>query len=300
VAREPIVALHGGAGNVTRARIGGARAEIGLGAIRDGLRVAGEILDDGGSALQAVVAAVAVLEDCEELNAGRGAALTDAGTVELSAAVADGRARGFGAVAGVTRPRHPVELARRVMEDGRHVLIFGPAADELAAAWGLQLDDPEYFVTERRRLAVEAAESARGTVGAVALDRDGHLAAATSTGGVTGQRPGRVGDSPIPGAGTWADDTTCAVSATGDGELFLRVAFAHEVHARVRYQAEALEDACVHALGEVSALGGTGGCVAVDAAGNVALPFTTPAMFRGWCRPGEEAHIALDATTPTA
>ena len=186
------------------------------------------------------------------------------------------------------------------MEDGRHVLMFGPAADEAAATWGLALEVPEYFVTERRRRAVDAAESMGGTVGAVALDRDGHLAAATSTGGITGQRPGRVGDSPIPGAGTWADDTTCAVSGTGDGELFLRVAFAHEVHARMRYQAEALEDACAHALGEVSALGGTGGCVAVDGAGNVALPCTTPAMFRGWGRPGEEPHTALDAATPTA
>jgi L-asparaginase / beta-aspartyl-peptidase len=300
VAREPIVAVHGGAGNVTRARIGDERAEVGLDAIRDSLRVASEILGRGGSAVDAVVAAVEVLEDCEELNAGRGAALTEAGSVELSAAVADGRTRGFGAVAGVTRPRHPVDLARRVMEDGRHVLMFGPAADELAATWGLQLEEPAFFVTERRRRVGDAAESAGGTVGAVALDRDGHLAAATSTGGVAGQRPGRVGDSPIPGAGTWADDMTCAVSATGDGELFLRVAFAHEVHARMQYQRDTLEDGCAHALGEVSALGGTGGCVAVDSRGNVALPCTTEAMFRGWIRPGDEPHTGLDAAIPTA
>ena len=294
MAGRAIVAVHGGAGNTPRSAIGDARADAGLEAVEESLRVASKILGEG-SALDAVVAAVRVLEDCEELNAGRGAALTEDGTVELSAAVADGSTRGFGAVAGVTRPRNPVELARLILEERRHVLVIGEAADELAERWGLEIVDSSYFVTERQRRAVEPS----GTVGAVALDDRGHLAAATSTGGVRGQRRGRVGDSPIPGAGTWADDSTSAVSATGDGEFFLRTAFAHDVHARMRYQGVPLEDACTHALAEVAALGGKGGCVAVDSAGNLALPFTSAAMFRGWCRPGETPRTGLDAATPT-
>ena len=288
-----ILVVHGGAGSGTRARIGAVRADAGLAAVAAGLREGSAVLSDGGSALDAVVAAVAVLEDAEELNAGRGAALTDTGTAELSAAVADGATRRFGGVAVLRSPRHPVELARRVLEEGRHVLMAGPSADELAAGWRLPLEDPAFFVTERQRRATEDAAS-EGTVGAVALDDAGHLAAATSTGGITGQRPGRVGDSPIPGAGTWADDRTCAVSATGDGELFLRTAYAHQVHARILFGGQDLRSACAAALKDVASLSGTGGCVAVDRAGAAAMPFTTSAMFRGWIRPGGEPSIGLE------
>ena len=145
-----------------------------------------------------------------------------------------------------------------------------------------------------------AVHPTTGTINCVALNEKGEMSGVTTTSGLSWKIPGRVGDSPIPGAGTWADDMTCAVSATGDGELFLRVAFAHEVHARMRYQRDTLEDGCAYALGEVSALGGTGGCVAVDSRGNVALPCTTEAMFRGWNRPGDEPHTGLDAARPTA
>lgn len=290
-AGRPIIAVHGGAGaHFTDADDPVARG--GVAALRMALARASAILEDGGDALDAVVAAVSVLEDAEELNAGRGAALTAAGTAECDAAVAEGRRRGVGAVALTTRVRHPIALARRVLEEGRHVLVAGPAADALAGEFGLELVSPEYFVTERRTAALQApagaAAEAQGTVGAVALDAAGHLAAATSTGGMSGQRPGRIGDSPIAGAGTFADDATCAVSATGDGEAFLRACFAHDVHARIRYMGASLGGACDAALAEVLRLGGRGGCIAVHRSGHVVMPFTTAAMFRGWAVPGAE------------
>ena len=286
-----MIVVHGGAGASTRERIGDARADAGLATVDEALRRGAEVLTRGGHALDAVVAAVTVLEDGEELNAGRGASLNEAGVAELSAAVADGRDRRAGAVAGATVARNPVELAHRVLLDGRHVLMVGEGADALARQWGVSLEDPSYFVTERSR---DALARSSDTVGAVALDRDGHLAAATSTGGITGQRVGRVGDAPLVGAGTWADDRTCAVSATGYGEFFIRAAFAHQVHARLLYAGEELAAACEAALQDVLALGGTGGCVAVDRAGNIAMPFTSAAMFRGWCAPGGEPVTALD------
>lgn len=287
-AGRPIIAVHGGAGaRFTDADDPVARG--GVAALRVALARASAILQDGGDALDAVVAAVAVLEDAEELNAGRGAALTAAGTAECDAAVAEGRRRGVGAVALTTRVRHPIALARRVLEEGRHVLVAGPGADALAGELGLELVSPEYFVTERRMAALgSAAAEAQGTVGAVACDAAGHLAAATSTGGISGQRPGRIGDSPIAGAGTFADDTTCAVSATGDGEAFLRACFAYDVHARIRYMGASLAGACDAALAEVLRLGGRGGCIAVHRSGHVVMPFTTAAMFRGWAVPGGE------------
>src|SRR5437764_4942835 len=276
-----VLAIHGGAGPAPDAADGGAsgwpRQASGLAeALRAGLAV----LAAGGDALDAVVTAVSLLEDDEEWNAGRGSALTAAGTVEMDAAVADGRGRRLGAVAAVTGVRHPVQAARAVMDDGRHVLLAGPGAEAFARDAGLAFELEEWFVTDRRRrdLALRATSGAGAggsTVGAVARDAGGHLAAATSTGGRTGQLPGRIGDSPVPGAGTWADDGTCAVSATGVGEPLLRVAFAHEVDARVRLEGVDLDTACREALAAVSAAGGDGGCIAVAGVGPPVLPFTT-------------------------
>lgn len=249
------------------------------------LRAGREILSGGGSALDAVVAAVCILEDHPEFNAGRGASLTADGTVEMDAAVADGAARRTGAVAAIRYVRHPVAAARAVLDDGRHVLLAGAAAGEFARRAGLRLEPEVWFVTERRQRELAAAEASSdggGTVGAVARDHSGHLAAATSTGGRSGQAPGRVGDSPVIGAGTWADDATCAVSATGHGESFLRAAFAHEVDALVRLTGCTLEAACQQALEVVAGLGGRGGCIALDRRGRLAMPFTTEAMDRGW------------------
>ena len=298
----PVLAIHGGAGPAPDDdddEVGGvarwARQAAGLtAALRAGLAV----LSGGGPALDAVAAAVTVLEDDEQWNAGRGAALTAAGTVEMDAGVADGRARRFGGVAAVTGVRHPVLAARAVMDSGRHVLLAGPGAETFARDAGLAFEPREWFVTDRRRreLARRAAPPTGGgsggsTVGAVARDVDGHLAAATSTGGRSGQLPGRIGDSPVPGAGTWADDATGAVSATGVGEAFLRVAFAHEVDARLRLRGGDLHTACFEALASVTAAGGDGGCIAVSGQGPPVLVFTTALMHRGWAEVGGGLHV---------
>jgi isoaspartyl peptidase/L-asparaginase-like protein (Ntn-hydrolase superfamily) len=273
-----------------------ARQAAGLAAaLRAGLAV----LAGGGPALEAVLAAVTVLEDDEEWNAGRGSALTAAGTVEMDAAVADGRAGRLGGVAAVTGVRHPVLAARAVMDDGRHVLLAGPGAEAFAREAGLAFEPPEWFITDRRRRALARRPGTDrmrtiggSTVGAVARDASGHLAAATSTGGRTGQLPGRVGDSPVPGAGTWADDSTCAVSATGVGEAFLRAAFAHEVDARLRLEGADLDAACREALAAVTAAGGDGGCIAVSPEGSPVMPFTTALMHRGWVEVGGALWVA--------
>jgi beta-aspartyl-peptidase (threonine type) len=196
-----------------------------------------------------------------------------------------------GAVASITRVRHPVVLARILMEETPHVLLAGPGAERLAEANGLELCEPEWFVTERQR---ERWMAAKGTVGAVALDADGHLAAATSTGGVRGQLPGRVGDSPQIGAGTYADDATCAVSATGDGELIVRALVAAEVASLMRHTGTPLEEACARTLRErVGPLGGDAGLIAVDTEGNVAMPANTTVMHRGVARNGEVTQTAV-------
>ena len=291
-----VLAIHGGAGPAPPDEAHGGAARwpgqaAGLGAaLRAGLRV----LADGGPALEAVIAAVMVLEDDEHWNAGRGSALTAAGTVEMDAAVADGRDGRIGGVACVTRIRHPVLAARAVMDDGRHVLLSGPGAEAFAREAGLALEQPEWFIIERRRQALEKwlAAAGGGTVGAVARDRDGHLSAATSTGGRNGQLPGRIGDTPIPGAGTWADDSGCAVSATGIGEAFLRAAFAHEVDARLRLEGVGLATACQEALAAVTEAGGNGGCIAVTADGPPVMPFTTELMHRGWAEVGGPLWVA--------
>jgi isoaspartyl peptidase/L-asparaginase-like protein (Ntn-hydrolase superfamily) len=235
-----------------------------------------------------VVDAVKVLEDAPMFNAGRGSVPSVDGTVEADAAVADGHRRRAGGVAACRGVRNPVEAARAVMERTAHVLIVGDAVAELAQRCRLDLAPDEWFVVgDAERGGLLAGE----TVGAVARDADGHLAAATSTGGRRGQLRGRVGDSPLVGAGIWADDTTCAVSATGHGEVFVLAAFAHEVDARMRLSGLDLATACDRALDAVSQLGSRGGCIAVDASGNVSLPFTTAAMFRGWTNASGEVTI---------
>lgn len=277
-----VAAVHGGAADYTRAAIGEARIAAGLDAMQSALLAARRVLADGGAALDAVIAAVRVLEDAEALNAGRGAALTTAGEAELDAAVCDGRTRAVGAVAAVRTVRHPVDAARAVLDDGRHVLLVGDGAERLAHDRGVERVDPSWFVTDAQREALARPPVDRGTVGVVALDMDGHLAAATSTGGISGQAPGRVGDSPVLGAGTWADDRTLAVSATGDGEAFIRAVFAHHAHLSMLWEGVGVAQACASAFDEVGRLGGVGGCIAVTAAGEVVMPFTTRAMFRGW------------------
>ena len=254
------------------------------------------MLGSGSSALEAVVAATASLEDCPVFNAGRGSVLNALGEVELDAAVMEGASRRAGAVAGLRRIRNPVAAATAVLRDGRHVLLAGPGAEHFAFASGIEPVAEESLVTDSRRAQWRRAKtpgSSGGTVGAVARDTAGHLAAATSTGGILAKRPGRVSDSALVGCGTWADDATCAISATGDGELFIRSAFASRVDALLRHTSATLEGACVQALAEVASLGGSGGCIAIDGHGEVAMPFDTPGMPRGVLREGEPPRLAL-------
>ena len=294
---RPTLALHGGAGAFSSTRIPAARLQEMRSDLGAALDAGMAILERGGPALDAVVAAVAVLEDSRVFNAARGAVLRRDGSVRLDASVMCGATQRAGAVSLVRQVQNPVQLARAVLEREQEVLLCGEDADELAAELGLPLQPPAYFITDyrarqlarlRKRAAAAASDASRDaeeegqTVGAVAWDVAGHLAAATSTGGTTNARVGRIGDSPILGAGTWASDTSCAVSATGAGEFFLRAAFAHDVHARRLWQGVSLDAAARQALAHVVQLGGQGGCVALDRDGNLAAPFSTLAMPRAY------------------
>lgn len=295
--------IHGGAGRITRETVTAGDDAAIRAALADALAAGAAILDAGGSALDAVEAAVVVLEDAPAFNAGRGACFTHALTNELDAAIMDGADRRAGAVAGVTATRNPVRLARAVMEDSPHVLLAGKGADAFSAERGLDQAGADWFATPARRAQIDAmladggnafdVDMKYGTVGAVARDRAGHVAAATSTGGVTGKRWGRVGDSPVLGAGTWADDRACAVSCTGSGEFFIRTAVAHEIGARIRLAGEDLATAATTVLGEVQALGGTGGVIVAGPAGDGAWVFTTPGMHRGRIAAGGAALVEL-------
>ena len=289
------LAIHGGAGTIRRDTMTPEREAGYRAGLAASLRAGHEILADGGSALDAVTAAVMAMEDDPHFNAGRGAVYTSAGNQEMDAAVMRGEDRGAGAVAGIFGPRNPVLAARAVMEQSEHVLMIGEGAHEFLRGRGLVWCDADYFFTDARwqnlqdelaRRASAAADTRddaakHGTVGAVARDRHGNIAAATSTGGMTAKPPGRVGDCPSIGAGTWADNATCAISATGAGEFFIRYAAAHEIASRMRHLGEGLEIAAERVVADLGAFGGSGGLVAVDAAGNVSLPFNCAGMYRG-------------------
>lgn len=263
------------------------------------------VLAAGGSALDAVTACVTVLEDDAHFNAGRGAVLTYDGRIELDAAIMDGRDRSAGAVAGVSTTRNPVLLARRVMERSPHVFLSRHGADSFAIEQGLDQVNPGYFETpERRRQWKEFrarkgghfdADMKYGTVGAVALDSEGHVAAATSTGGLTGKRWGRIGDTPVIGAGTYADDRACAVSATGSGEYFIRIGVAHEIGARMRLKGESLQQAGDTVIAELSAMGGIGGIIATGPTGDLVWCFNAPGMYRGKTSSSGERRVAIYA-----
>jgi L-asparaginase / beta-aspartyl-peptidase len=291
VSAIPALAVHGGSGAIRREDMSPAREAACTQGLLDALAAGRRVLEAAdGRALDAVIAAVRVLEDCEEFNAGRGAVLNSDGVAELDAAVMDGPTRSAGAVAAVTTVRNPVLLALEVMRSTPHVMLVGAGADRIAAELGLDIVDNEWFVTDTRRR--EHAENGGGTVGAVAVDASGAVAAATSTGGMTGQHAGRVGDTPIIGAGTWADDQV-AISGTGHGELFIRAAVAHEIAARVRLTGESLAAAAEAALAGAGALGGFGGLIAVNAEGDLALPFNSDGMFRGSWAAGDEPVTAI-------
>jgi beta-aspartyl-peptidase (threonine type) len=281
--------IHGGAGAMRPAHGDPdheARARQGL---RDALDAGAEVLGKGGSSVDAVEAAVRILEDDPCFNAGRGSTLNAEGVVELDAAIMDGSSRRAGAVAGVRTTRAPISLARVLMERGPHVLLSYEGADRMAREAGLEQVENKWFMTDERRRQLEEllakggfdAEVKYGTDGAVAVDAAGHVAAATSTGGLTAKQWGRIGDSPLIGAGTYADDRACAVSATGSGEYFIRAVAAHQLAERMRLAGEELQAALDGVLEDIRELGGTGGLIAVAPTGECAWGFTTRAMYRG-------------------
>jgi beta-aspartyl-peptidase (threonine type) len=275
------MAIHGGAGAMRREQMTGPKAAAFRKGLARALEAGHAVLQKHGSALDAVCASVMQLEDDALFNAGRGACFNSDERIELDASIMDGATLRAGAVAAVKRLRNPVLGARAVMEKSRHVLLVGPSAERFARKHGVRMEPESYFRTKVRLTALrKRLEGHHGTVGAVALDSGGNLAAATSTGGYTGKLPGRVGDSPIIGAGNYADNATCAVSGTGLGEAFIRSVLAYDISARMRYRGEPLARAAEAALDKVRQLKGDGGLIAVDRRGNIVMPFNSAGMYR--------------------
>jgi L-asparaginase / beta-aspartyl-peptidase len=310
------LAIHGGAGTLRPEDFPETQASEVREHLRHALAAGAAILERDGPALLAVEAAVKVLEDSPHFNAGHGAVFTHDGTIELEASIMDGRNLAAGAIAGLRHVKNPITAARMVMEKSQHVFLVGDSAEAFAKSCGVEMVDAAYFHTDRRMRELKALQMLEeagakrfgtleasdlkipdkkfGTVGAVACDRAGHLAAATSTGGLTNKRWGRIGDCPIIGAGTYADDATCAVSATGHGEYFIRACVASDIAARMRYLGVSLEEAANQVVnGTLVKLGGKGGVIAVDAKGNITLPFNTNGMYRGALREGDAATVGI-------
>ncbi len=299
--------IHGGAGVIERSSLSPEREAEYRAKLTEARDAGYAVLERGESAVDAVIAAIRILEDSPLFNAGKGAVFTADGTCELDASLMDGRTQAAGAVAGVKSIRNPITLARAVMEKSEHVMLTGEGAERFARQQGFQLVPNDYFYTPHRREQLEraqqreAAKKAKktahadrpgdlaleriakyGTVGCAALDRMGNLAAGTSTGGMTNKKFGRVGDAPIIGAGTYAHNATCAVSATGWGEFFIRVGVARDIAAQMEYRGTTLQNAAAATIAKVGALGGDGGVVAIDRHGNVAMPFNSAGMYRGF------------------
>jgi beta-aspartyl-peptidase (threonine type) len=303
------IAIHGGAGTMPRADMSADAERRYRAGLKEAIDAGFAELAAGGTSMDAVTRAVVLLEDNPLFNAGKGAVFTLDGRNELDASIMDGSTLKAGAVCGVTRIRNPVQLARAVMEKSEQVMLAGTGAEEFAAAQGFSFVPQSYFHTPERWMQLERIRAGDtglspltishiGTVGAVAVDARGRLAAATSTGGMTGKRYQRIGDSPIIGAGTYADDRSCAVSATGHGEVFIRTVVAHDICSRMRYGGRSIGEAVREVvLGELPALGGEGGVIAIDAHGEIAIEFNSEGMFRASRRRGEEMRIGIYVST---
>jgi beta-aspartyl-peptidase (threonine type) len=297
------IAIHGGAGTLSRAETSPEQERAYLEGLAAALDAGYSLLEQGGSSLDAVTEAVVLLEDNPLFNAGRGAVLTRDGVAELDASLMDGRTLQAGAVCAVQRVRNPIRLARMVMERSPHVMLVGEGAEEFGQAYGLELVPNEYFRTQIREKQLQRLRQgeleqqndlvAFGTVGAVALDDKGNVAAATSTGGMTGKRWGRVGDSPIIGAGTYASNAGCAVSATGHGEYFIRTVVAHDICAQMQYARLSLAESVRNTLRRMQALGGNGGVIAIAPDGELVLDFNSDGMFRGARSSSGRREIAI-------
>jgi len=303
------IAVHGGSGTIEKGEFSTEKENEIRAALERAVRAGHDILEAGGSSLDAVTRAVTELEDSPHFNAGRGAVFNAEGKNELDASIMEGNGLNAGAVAAVHNVRNPILLARRVMTDSPHVMLMGEGAESFAREQGIDFEDDAYFYTDYRWQQLQKAKASDNpdatflsetpdqwfsTVGAVALDRDGNLAAATSTGGMTNKQWGRVGDSPIIGAGTYADNRSCAVSATGHGEYFIRATVARDVCARVQFTGVSLAEASRQVVGEqLTAMGGDGGIIAVDPQGNVSLTFNTSGMYRASIDAAGQLYVAI-------
>lgn len=303
---ETVMVIHGGAGVIRQTEMNGEKEQLYRDKLQEALMAGFNLLKEGGSSLDAVQAAINIMEDSPLFNAGKGAVFAANGKNEMDAAIMDGKTGQAGAVTCVRHVKNPIDLARLVMEKSEHVLLSGEGAEEFAREQGLTLMPEEYFFTEYRwqqlirarekekQMMDSLAQNKSGTVGALALDRNGNLAAGTSTGGRTNKRYGRIGDTPLIGAGTYADNKSCAVSATGHGEYFIRGVVAYDIAAMIEYRGFSLNEAVQEAIHKkLTRAGGSGGVIALDARGNIAMTFNTEGMYRGYIRGNEEAVILL-------
>jgi beta-aspartyl-peptidase (threonine type) len=301
------IVIHGGAGTITRENLSAEKEKEYRAALNAALDIGEGILKSGGSAIDAVQKTINLMEDSPLFNAGKGAVFTNAGTNELDASIMEGENQNAGAVGGVKTVKNPINAARAVMEKSDHVFMASTGADEFAKSQNLEIVDPSYFYTERRfnslqrvlgKETTELSESdkeikKRGTVGCVALDKDGNIVAGTSTGGMTNKKFGRVGDSPIIGAGTFANNATCGVSATGHGEFFIRYTVARDIAAMMEYGGKSLAEASEYIINvKLVKKGGSGGIIALDQYGNISMPFNTEGMYRGWAK-SEEREVLI-------
>lgn len=299
-----VLVIHGGAGNITKNNLSDSSDYKEK--LHEALQKGSDTLKKGGSSLDAVVVVIKILEDSPLFNAGKGAVFNSEGKNELDAAIMDGKTCKAGAVAGVTTVRNPITAARAVMDKSKHVMLIGAGADKFAKEQGLEIVDPKYFFDQKRwdqylkgkdKSAIDDTNpilNKYGTVGVAALDIYGNLAAGTSTGGISNKKYGRVGDSPIIGAGTYANNKTCAVSCTGTGEYFMRNVVAYDISALMEYKGWSVEKAANYVINEkLKALGGDGGCIALDSAGNYTMPFNTAGMFRGYANSNGDMKVLL-------
>ena len=298
------LAIHGGAGVMSKERMTPERQQMYLHHLDRALAIGDSLLSRGESSESAVVAVVSYLEDCPLFNAGRGAVFSYNGKAELDASIMEGKTLKAGALTGVTDIKNPITAVRHIMNHSEHVMLSGKGASAYARKQGIETVSNRYFHTKdryeslqqlKRKERQRSPSDNAGTVGCVALDQEGNLCAGTSTGGMTGKRYGRIGDSPVIGAGTWADNNTCAVSCTGHGEYFIRLTVARDVASHMEYRNLDLEQAGRIVLDKLTRIGGTGGFIAIDHQGNITLPFNTPGMFRGYRKSTGEKEIAIFA-----
>ena len=300
-----VMVIHGGAGSIYKGRFTEAEENAYIDKMTEALKAGKEILEKGGSSLDAVESAIRMMEDDSLFNAGKGAVFNELGKNEMDASIMDGKTLNAGAVAGVHTIKNPITAARKVMTNSKHVMLVGEGAEIFARKQGVQMEDPSYFfdqekwdsylkLKDKNQGSVVSPDNKYGTVGAVALDKNGNLAAGTSTGGMTYKMYGRIGDSPIIGAGTYADNQSCAVSCTGHGEFFIRNVVAYDIGVLMKYRGWPLEKAANYVINEkLKSMKADGGLIAVDKDGNIAMPFNTPGMFRAYVKAGGEIIVKM-------